>query len=292
MKTYYVVFASGDPRSTVGLSPTFLIFNTYGTGVTPPGITGVIGATGIYAFQYGTTTPIAFLLDGATTGLASNRYISGSIDPADRSDEYGTTLVAIGTTLNALGTTGVALGTTNVALGVTSVALGITAVALGNTLLTYGLTTAALGNTLIAYGNTMVALGNTGIAFGTTNVALGTTNVALGITAVALGTSTVSSGITSVALGNTILAIAGSLYASSVTLSLILPFIGSTASSFGTNVADPVDLFGYLKRVQENLEGNQSFTKMSGALSIYSRGSSQLLINKMITNSVSMVIKT
>ncbi len=216
MKTYYVRFGSGDPRPNVGLAPTFLIFNNYGTGVTPPGITGVIGATGIYAFLYGTTTPIAFLIDGATTGLAaSDRYVTGSIDPADRADEYGNTLVAIGTS-------NIALGTTSVALGVTSVALGTTAIAIGTTV-------SAIATTLSVIGSS---------------------------------------------------------------LSVISPLIGSTASSYGSTSVDPVDLFGYMKRIQENLEGNNTFIKTSGALSIYTRGSSTLLALKTIANSASMVTKT
>lgn len=223
MKTYYVRFGNGDPRSNTGLSPTFLIFNTYGSGVTPPGITSVIGATGIYAFQYGTTTPIAFLIDGATSGLdATGRYVTGAIDPSDRADEYGTTLVAIGTS-------GLALGTTSVALGIT------------------------------------------GIAFGVSNLAIG---------------------ISIYAQGNTLTALSITLSAISSTLGLLSGLIGSTTSSFGTDVADPNTLFGYLKRIQENLEGNNSYIKPSGALSIYSRGSSQLLITKTIANSVSAVIKT
>lgn len=158
MSIYYVRFGSGDPRPYTGLSPTFLIFNYYGSAVTPPGITSVIGATGFYAFDYSATVSIAFLIDGATTGLSSNeRYITGTVDPQE---------------------------------------------------------------------------------------------------------------------------------------SVTVDGIGSTASSFGTTNTDPSTVFGYLKRIQENLEGNMSFTKASGALSILSRGSSTLLATKTVTNSVSMVIKT
>ena len=57
----------------------------------------------IYKFSYGTTVPISFLADAATTSpRPQRRYVVGSIDPADRADEYGTTLVAIGTTNVAL----------------------------------------------------------------------------------------------------------------------------------------------------------------------------------------------
>ena len=171
---------------------------------------------GIYKFSYGTTVPISSLADAATTSPGpQGRYVVGSIDPADRADEYGTTLVAIGTTNVALGTTAVSLGTTTVALGITNVAIGTSAVALGTTIL-------------------------------------------------ANGTS----------------------------LNVVVTGLGSTASSFGTSSADPVDLFGYMKRILENLEGNQTFTKPSGSLAIYSRGSSTLLTTKTIANSVSLVTKT
>jgi len=217
MKTYILRFGFGDPRTYTGLAPTMLIFvDNAGATIAPPAITEALTGSGIYKFSYGTTVPISFLADAATTSPGpQGRYVVGSIDPADRADEYGTTLVAIGTTNVALGTTAVALGTTAVALGITNVALGTSAVALGTTIL-------------------------------------------------ANGTS----------------------------LNVVVTGIGSTASSFGTSSADPVDLFGYMKRILENLEGNQTFTKPSGSLAIYSRGSSTLLTTKTIANSVSLVTKT
>lgn len=216
MKTYWLRFGYGDPRTYTGLAPTLVIFKqSDGTAVTAPSITEIAGS-GIYSFQYGTTTPIAFLADAATTSPGpQGRYVVGNIDPSDRADEYGTTIVAIGTTLTAIGTTNIALGTTNVALGTTNVALGTTAVA-GITLLT----------------------------------------------------------------------------ASGITVTVAVSGIGSTTSSFGDSSTDPVDLFGYLKRITENLEGNQSFVKSSGVMNIYSRGSSTLLRTKTIANSSSMVVKT
>lgn len=217
MKTYILRFGFGDPRTYTGLAPTMLIFaDNAGATIAPPAITEALAGSGIYKFSYGTTVPISFLADAATTSPGpQGRYVVGSLDPADRADEYGTTLVAI--------------GTTNVALGITAVALGTTAVALG-----------------------------------ITNVALGTSAVALGTTILANGTS----------------------------LNVVVTGLGSTASSFGTSSADPVDLFGYMKRILENLEGNQTFTKPSGSLAIYSRGSSTLLTTKTIANSVSLVTKT
>lgn len=235
MKTYYVRFGSGDPRSNFGLSPTFLSFNTYGTGVTPPGITSVIGATGFYAFQYGTTTPIVFLIDGATSGLdASVRYVTGAIDPADRSDEYGNTLTALSVSLTAQGSTIFGLGTTSVALGISVNALGTSA-------------------------------------------------VALGVTGVAIGTSLT-------AIGNSIFAGLGGGAGVSLSAEILLR-MGSTLSSFGSTSIDPGDLFGYLKRNQEFLEGDQTFNKTSGAWDISTRGGT-LLIEKTLSNSSTTVTKS
>lgn len=203
MKTYILRFGFGDPRTYTGLAPTMLIFaDNAGATIAPPAITEALAGSGIYKFDYGTTVPISFLADAATTSPGpQGRYVVGSLDPADRADEYGTTLVAIGAT----------------------------------------------------------------------NFALGTTNVALGTTAVAIGTT---------------------ILAGNASLTVAVSGLGSTASSFGTSSADPVDLFGYMKRVLENLEGNQTFTKPSGSLAIYSRGSSTLLTTKTIANSVSLVTKT
>lgn len=204
-------FGSGDPRTYTGVAATFLLFKTSdGTNITPPGITEVPSGTGIYYFDWGTTTSISFLADAATTSPgAAGRYVFGALDPVDRMDEYGTTLMAIGTTLTAIGTTGVAIGTSGIAIGTSGI---------------------AIGTTILSYLS---------------------------------GTS-----------------------------SPILVAIGSTASSFGSTSSDPVDIFGYLKRIHENFEGNQTFIKTSGALSVYSRGSSTLLTTKTIANSVSTVIKT
>lgn len=217
-KVYYISWPStstGDPRGNFGLTPTFLIFNNNGTPVTPPAISAVSGATGIYAFAWGTTTPIAFLIDGFTTSLGAQRYITNSIDPADSINETGASIIAQGNTL-------IALGTTNVALGISNIALG------------------------------------------TTNVALGTSILAISVTIL----SSIGSGATLVGL------------------------IGSLGSTFGGQSTDPIDLFGYMKRFQELMEGDNYYFKATGALDLYSRGSSTLLRIKSIANSISTVIKT
>lgn len=232
MKYYALRFGTGDPRTFTGLAPTLLIFTRMldGQTIAPPAITETLTGSGLYQFAWGTTQSIAFLADAATISPGVyGRYVAGVIDPADRADEFGSTL-------NALGLTAIALGTTGVALGTTSVALGTTA----------------------------VALGTTGVALGTSNIALGTTNVAIGTTILAMNT----------------------------TIIVTVVGIGSTTSSYGTESSDPVDLFGYMKRILENLEGDETFTKASGALSIYSRGSSTLLAAKTVANNASLVTKT
>ena len=100
-------------------------------------------------------------------------------------------------------------------------------------------------------------------------------------------------GATCVALGNTNVAIGTTVQSILTGLSIgIYAVLGSTASSYGTSVTDPVDLFGYLKRIREILEGSQSFNKTSGAWSIYSRGFTQLLASKTLVNDASGVTRS
>jgi hypothetical protein len=180
MKDYSMRFGtSSDPRTLTGLSPTFLIFARLSDGATiaPPAINEPLPGSGIYHFQYGTTQAITFLADSATISTGTGRYVSGQLDPSDRSDEYGNSLIALGTSILSLSSSGSS-------------------------------------------------------------------------------------------------------------------FIGTVGSTFGSSTTDPVDLFGYLKRIQENLEGNNTYIKPTGAFSIYSRGSSTLLAAKVVVNSVSMVVKS
>jgi len=171
-KTYYLQFGSGDPRQFFGLAPTFLTFNNNGTAVTPPGISNVVGATGFYSFSWGTTTPIVFLADAATTSPGTNgRYVSGALDPVDRSDEYGTTMIAIGTSLMAQGVSLFAQGSTSLGYGFSVFAgLGFQ----GTTLVGIGTTLTGVGNTLGAIGATTSALGalvgDTTSSFGSTSI--------------------------------------------------------------------------------------------------------------------------
>lgn len=211
-KAYSVQFGSGDPRQFTGLNATLALFFRIDTGATlsPPGISEALSGSGVYWFSYGTTTPIAFLADAATTSPgAAGRYVLGQIDPADRSDEYGNTLVAIGNSLT---------------------------------------------QSQINLGSTLVGIGNTSIAYG------------------------------------------GSIYASVQNIGLTLTGsvggIGTTASIIGDQNTNPGDLFGYLKRISELIQGQEQFIKGAGTLTMFDRTGATTLAVRTITNNASLVIKS
>lgn len=158
-KNYLVVFGSGSPATNTGLAPTFTVFKTTpgGTNATPPGITEIPTATGLYYFTYGPTNTIGFVIDGATTGLSSsNRYVPGVLDPADAIDEQlsqvGSSMIAGFTYLGS------------------SIMLGLTG--LGQSL-AFGFT--SIGQSLI-FGFTSIdaKIGATTSSFGTTSTDPGT----------------------------------------------------------------------------------------------------------------------
>lgn len=68
--------------------------------------------------------------------------------------------------------------------------------------------------------------------------------------------------------------------------------IGTTADSFGSTSVDPTTLFGYLKRVQELLEGDATFNKGTGSWTMYNRGSTTLLRTKALANNSTTVTKS
>ncbi len=298
-KFYSLQFGAGDPRTFTGLAPTFLIFVrlTDGATIAPPSISESLTGSGLYQFTWGTTQPISFLADAATTSPGSaGRYVTGEIDPADRIDEVGTTLVALGTSNIALGTTNIALGVTNVSYGVLNFALGTTGVALGITNIALGTTNVALGITNVALGTTNVALGTTSVAsfaaIGSTLVAQGSTLVAIGNTSIAIGSTNsqmiTNEGVTLVAIGNTLSALGLTNIALSSTL---FTLIGTPASPIGDNLTDPNDLFGYSKRIAELIEGQEQFVKGSGALTMYDRTGATTLATRTVTNNASLVVK-
>jgi len=219
-KQFGIKFGTGVLSATSGLAPTFIHFVRMDTGGTlaPPGITQLIASQGLYKFEYSPSFPIYFQIDGATTGLGADRYITGTLDPLQYVDER----------LAYLGATTVGIGNTVLAIGITHIAQGATVV--------------AIGNTLVATGSTIVGIGNTLSSLGTT---------------------------------------LGDLYTK----------IGTTASSFGSTSTDPGTIYGFLKRLQELQEGNAIYTKASGSWMIYSRGSSTLLREKLLTNAAATATK-
>lgn len=160
----------------------------------------------------------------------------------------------------------------------------------------YGITLVAIGTSHIAQGNSMIALGTSGVALGVTILAAenfqGQTLVAIGNTSgfgAAIGASNAALG-TSIyaleqAIGSTLLSIAG--FGSS-----ILTAIGSTASLIGDSTHDPVDLFGYVKRIAELEQGQETFVKGTGVLTMLDRTGATTLAQRTITNSASLVLKS
>lgn len=60
--------------------------------------------------------------------------------------------------------------------------------------------------------------------------------------------------------------------------------VGYITDSFGSTVTDPTTMMGKLNRIQEFEEGNKVFNKSTSIWDIYSRGSSTLLREKVLTN--------
>lgn len=299
MKTYSVQFGAGDPRQFTGLSPTLLIFVNIASGATlvAPSFAEALTGSGLYKFQYGTTTPISFLADAATTSPGTQgRYVAGQIDPSDRSDEYGTTLVAIGSTLFGQGVTNIALGTTSVAIGTTLTGYGVTLQALGTTIFGQGVTNIALGTSNVALGTSNIALGVSNLAQGLTALGYGVTNFGFGVSGFAQGSTLFGYGVSIYAqvqaMGNTLTAIGNTVSVGGISFGALLDLIGSTASSFGDQTTDPATLFGYLKRVQENLEGDSNYVKVSGIWTILDRSGATTLIVKTIANNATLVAKS
>ena len=60
--------------------------------------------------------------------------------------------------------------------------------------------------------------------------------------------------------------------------------IGYSTDSYGSTAADPSTIFGKVNRNQEFQEGDKYFVKSTGVWDIYNRGSTTLLIEKVLTN--------
>ena len=62
--------------------------------------------------------------------------------------------------------------------------------------------------------------------------------------------------------------------------------------SIGSTSVDPATVIGFLKRVQQYLEGDSFFEKSTGTWDVYSKGASTLLVQKSLTNDVTQATKT
>lgn len=68
--------------------------------------------------------------------------------------------------------------------------------------------------------------------------------------------------------------------------------VGTLSDSFGSTAVDPTTLMGYLKRLQEFMEGNATFIKSTGIWSVFSRGSTTQLASKTLTNTSTSATKS
>lgn len=278
--TYWLKFGSGHPTLTSGLSPTFLIFAS-GAGVTvaPPGITQPISGWGLYQFEYSPSLSIAFVIDGATTSLASSdRYIAGNIETNDNNN---VDILAQGSSILAIDTNITGLGSTLVAQGATIVQTGNLVSGIGSSLSVVSSNVASLSATLIAQGATVVQNGNLILGLGSTLVAQGSTVLAIGGTLTQIGTNQTNIGTTLLAIGATV-ASAGAFDA----------FIGTTASSIGDSSTDPTDVMGHLKRIQEVLEGDATFAKSTGVWTVKDRTGATTLSTKTISDTSTTTSKS
>jgi len=86
-------------------------------------------------------------------------------------------------------------------------------------------------------------------------------------------------------------AFGGSFSGLASTLSTLSSFVGTTASAFGDSSTQPATLFGFMKRVQENLEGDSTYVKGTGVWTVTDRAGLTTIATKTITDSGSTVTK-
>lgn len=67
--------------------------------------------------------------------------------------------------------------------------------------------------------------------------------------------------------------------------------VGTSLDSYGTTLTDPSTLFGHAKRRMEWDEGAATYNKSTAIWDVYSRGSSTLLQEKSLTNTVTQSTK-
>lgn len=135
--------------------------------------------------------------------------------------------------------------------------------------------------------------------FGVTLNAIGVTQVAQGATVVAIGNSFAALSSTFTAFNSSFAAVSSTLSGMAATLAgvgasfgALSALIGDTSSSFGDDASDPTTVFGFLKRAQETAEGNQDYTKASGVLRLFSRGSGTTTLIRSLTVSDTATLTT
>lgn len=68
--------------------------------------------------------------------------------------------------------------------------------------------------------------------------------------------------------------------------------LGFVSDTFGSTSADPSTLWGFMKRILENFEGDATYTKATGIWQFFNRGSTTLLRTKTLTNTTTSATKT
>lgn len=69
-------------------------------------------------------------------------------------------------------------------------------------------------------------------------------------------------------------------------------FFGASTDAIGDSATDPTTFFGFLKRFQELLEGDSSYAKSTGVLTMLDRTGATTLASKTIAESASTVSKS
>lgn len=69
-------------------------------------------------------------------------------------------------------------------------------------------------------------------------------------------------------------------------------FIGRSTDGIGSSSADPTTMFGFLKRAQEAIEGDSTYTKNTGVFVIKDRTGATTLASKTISDSGTVISKT
>lgn len=156
MANYWFSFGA-QPSAAASLSPTFITFtNTSGATSAAPSITERPPGSGLYTTSYNATVSMAFVLDGATTGLAtSQRYIAGCFDPQDN---MSATLTVIGSSLSVMGGSLIVMGSSLSVMGSSLSVMGGTLNAIGTTIASMNTgasgIAALLGTSASSFGST------------------------------------------------------------------------------------------------------------------------------------------